>query len=148
MCNVPRETPLSCRSGVRLLPAVLTCPHLSCPVPSRPVLSCPVLAVAARHAPWLHSATVTQRPVTQVSSRQTEGDVRASPFASVSVCLCPPPPPLLSPRARPGFGSVNPLLFFLPCPLLSFSLSLSWHQARLPSCSSTLSIAEVLLHGF
>lgn len=116
----PRDTPLL--PFRRATPTC--CPHLSSPVLTCPVLSCPVFPVAARHAPWLHSATVTQRPVTQVSSRQTEGDVRGSSFASVSVCLCAPPPPLLCPRARPGFGSVNPLLFFLPWPLLSFSLSL------------------------
>lgn len=119
---VPIEFP--CKSYL------LSCPFLSCPVLS--FLSSPDLTWPLCHAPGClgPSETVTQRPITQMSSRQTEG--AACFTASVSVCLCPPLNPALA------------LLTLFSSPLLS----LSRHQARLPSCSSTLSIAEVLLHGF
>jgi len=101
-------------SPIALKPYLLSWPVLTCPVPS-----CPLL-------PWL------MRQSHRDLSGRYPPERQRTPSAS-PVRLCVP----LSP-ARPGFGSVNPLLFSPP----------SRHQARPPSCSSTLSIAEVLLHVF
>lgn len=120
---VPIEFP--CKSYL------LSCPFLSCPVLSCPDLTWPDLTcLSCPWLPWLiwDSHTETYHADVLLTDRGR--------CLLHCLSLCVPLPP-----AQPGFGSVNPLLFSPP-------LSLSRHQARLPSCSSTLSIAEVLLHGF
>lgn len=126
------ETPFSCCSSVQFLPTVLTCP----------VMFFLLLSVMPLGCTWPQS----HRDLLYWCSPNRQRVTRVLPLSSVSVSLCASVPQRSSPCARPGFGTVNFFLFFLPYPLLSFSLS--WHKARLPYCSSTLSIAEVLLHEF
>lgn len=106
------------------------------------VLFCPVLSgflpLAMPLAVSGCSETVTMRPVLHRSSYQTEG-AGFSPIQSV--CLCP----LLN-LALTLLTLFSSLSRFLLSPLFSSLSFSSLYQARLPSCSSTLSIAEVLLH--
>uniref|UniRef100_A0A8C6KGN4 Gephyrin n=1 Tax=Nothobranchius furzeri TaxID=105023 RepID=A0A8C6KGN4_NOTFU len=107
--------------------------------PCHVIMSCPVYSLD--HTLWLRcqgnisshysiisrGVQVLPRDAASLSTTPSESP-RAQATSRLSTASCPTP--------KSCFGSVKPLFFFPP---------LSQHQARLPSCSSTLSIAEVLL---